>query len=264
MEYLQMNDIQLQRYIDAKDTDDEIQILSIKKEAFTNKPDSRMSSFMIKSRQATTNTFDFDSDTMDEKVDVGQYSIKFEKVINHIKNSQGTVIVFSFFVQKVLKVLEEFLEAEGIAAKLYTGEEGQDERSELITLFNKKSNTYGKDIKVLLISGAGAEGISLKRVRQVHILEPHWNETKIEQAIGRAVRLCSHNTLPEDERIVDVYRYFSIQNSLEGTIDNTVYNVAIAKIENDKDFVDLIKTSSVDCFPLQEINAIDSCYEALF
>ena len=35
----------------------------------------------------------------------------------------------------------------------------------------------------MMISPAGAEGINLNNVRQVHILEPYWNEVRIEQKI---------------------------------------------------------------------------------
>ena len=43
-------------------------------------------------------------------------------------------------------------------------------------VINKTENKYGEYIQLILISGAGAEGISLKCVRQVHIFEPYWNE----------------------------------------------------------------------------------------
>ena len=62
----------------------------------------------------------------------------------------------------------------------------------------------------MLISPAGTEGLSLKNVRQVHIMEPYWNEVRITQMIGRGVRQCSHKDLPMEERHVDIYRYKSV------------------------------------------------------
>ena len=56
----------------------------------------------------------------------------------------------------------------------------------------KEENKNGKNIKLLLFSAASAEGINLFHIRQVHILEPFWNEARIEQVIGRAIRFCSH------------------------------------------------------------------------
>nr|URM62082.1 ATP dependent helicase [Mimivirus sp.] len=41
-------------------------------------------------------------------------------------------------------------------------------------------------------------------------MEPHWNESKITQVIGRAIRYKSHEKLPINERNVDIYRWASV------------------------------------------------------
>ena len=61
----------------------------------------------------------------------------------------------------------------------------------------------------MIISGAGAEGISLTGVRQVHILEPYWNYVRIDQVFGRAIRMNSHSVLNPDDRTVEQYLYIS-------------------------------------------------------
>ena len=71
----------------------------------------------------------------------------------------------------------------------------------------------GNLIKLIMISPSGAEGINLSNCRQVHIMEPFWNEVRIEQVIGRAIRQCEHKDLPMKERTVDVFRYKMIRNS---------------------------------------------------
>ena len=58
------------------------------------------------------------------------------------------------------------------------------------------------NIKVIMITKAGAEGLDLKNVRNVHIMEPYWYETRIQQVIGRAARYNSHIDLPE--KILDM------------------------------------------------------------
>lgn len=68
-------------------------------------------------------------------------------------------------------------------------------------------NIRGQWIKTLLVTRSGAEGISLFNVRQVHVMEPHWNEVRIKQVIGRAVRAKSHVQLPPEDRHVDVFMY---------------------------------------------------------
>ena len=56
----------------------------------------------------------------------------------------------------------------------------------------KEDNKNGEKIKIVLISRAGAEGLDLKCIRQIHIMEPWYNMNRIEQILGRGVRTCSH------------------------------------------------------------------------
>ena len=64
---------------------------------------------------------------------------------------------------------------------------------------------YGQNLLVLLTTSSGSEGINLKFVRQVHILEPYWNRVRIDQVIGRARRIESHILLPPDQQNVAVF-----------------------------------------------------------
>jgi hypothetical protein len=76
-----------------------------------------------------------------------------------------------------------------------------------------------------MITQSGAEGISLENVRQVHIMEPYWNYVRLEQVKGRAIRICSHKSLPFDERTVEVYTYiskFSEAQKAERRVDQTL------------------------------------------
>jgi hypothetical protein len=80
-------------------------------------------------------------------------------------------------------------------------------------LFNLPENKNGDILKIIMISPAGSEGINLQNCRQVHIMEPYWNEVRIEQVIGRAIRQCHHKLLPLNERTVDVFRYTMIRTA---------------------------------------------------
>ena len=66
-------------------------------------------------------------------------------------------------------------------------------------------NIDGNNIKVVLISQAGSEGLDFKAVRQTHIMEPWYNMNRIEQITGRAVRNLSHKDLPLEERNVEIF-----------------------------------------------------------
>ena len=70
-----------------------------------------------------------------------------------------------------------------------------------------ENNNNGEVIKLLMISSSGAEGISLKNVRYVHIMEPYWHPVRKNQVIGRARRICSHSNLPPDLQFVKVFLY---------------------------------------------------------
>ena len=72
---------------------------------------------------------------------------------------------------------------------------------------NGEGNLRGSLIKVMMITQSGSAGISLKNVRQVHVMEPYWNKSRIDQVIGRANRTCSHIELLEPERNFRVYTY---------------------------------------------------------
>tara|TARA_B000000437_G_scaffold102910_2_gene74700 strand:+ start:1738 stop:4410 length:2673 start_codon:yes stop_codon:yes gene_type:complete len=132
---------------------------------------------------------------------------------------------------------------------------------------NKDIQLYGKLVKVLMITQSGAEGISLKNVRRVLIMEYFWNSVRINQVIGRAVRTCSHQQLPLKDRNVQVYSYimkltqeqlkknFTIKTMDKGiTTDEYIYNIAKNKEELINSFLKLLKASSFDCVINSEKN----------
>ena len=63
--------------------------------------------------------------------------------------------------------------------------------------------------RVLLVSSSGTEGLDLKGTKLMQVMEPHFNNSKIEQVIGRGIRYKSHSHLPEQERQVAVQRFFT-------------------------------------------------------
>jgi hypothetical protein len=108
-------------------------------------------------------------------------------------------------------------------AKYSPGAEGErgsftdlpQEMSDVLVEAGYTGNLRGELCRVFCITSAGAEGLSLKNVRRVHIMEPYWNPVRTDQVKGRAVRICSHidlahSEIPEDnERTVEVFTYCS-------------------------------------------------------
>lgn len=129
----------------------------------------------------------------------------------------------------------------------FTGEGSKERRTLILNVFNgnfdklpsdmrdimlssgygENKNQKGEVCWVIGITGAGAEGISLKCCRSVHIMEPFWNNVRLEQVKGRAIRICSHMDLPVEDRHVDIYTYvttFSMEQlrKKEGGVDTTI------------------------------------------
>lgn len=137
-------------------------------------------------------------------------------------------------------------------------------RNELPKKFN---NLYGDFIKCIMITKSGSEGISLKNVRQVHLMEPYWNTLRIKQVIGRAIRANSHSKLKKEDRKVDIYLYLATfpaglkKNKLiePRTTDQYIYSVAQRKEHINNQFLDLLKQSAIDCPKHKRLHNIKSC-----
>ena len=127
-------------------------------------------------------------------------------------------------------------------------------------IFNLSANKYSKFIKIIMISPAGAEGLNLRNVRQVHILEPFWNEVKIEQVMGRAIRICSHKDLPLNERRVDVFRYTCIRKSGKETSDEKLELLSRRKNNLLSSFTQAVKEGAVDCNLFMNHNMLGESY----
>ena len=111
-----------------------------------------------------------------------------------------------------------------------------------------EDNKEGNKVKVVLISRAGSEGIDLKFIRQVHILEPWYNMNRIEQIIGRAVRNFSHKDLPFEKRNVEIFMYGTILgDNKEEAADLYVYRVAEFKAVQIGKVSRILKETAVDC-----------------
>jgi hypothetical protein len=142
------------------------------------------------------------------------------------------------------------------------------DNSQDLAYFNNSENKYGCNVKVVLISKAGAEGLDFKNVRQIHIMEPWYNMNRIEQIIGRGVRNLSHCNLPFEERNVEIYLHATLitndKRSTEECVDLYVYRMAERKAIKIGNVTRLIKESSVDCilnvkqsdFTVDKLNAL--------
>jgi len=138
---------------------------------------------------------------------------------------------------------------QGATYVMITGDKGfsPDSNSDIKELTND-NNSDGRKVKVVLISQAGSEGVDLKFIRQVHILDPWYNMNRIEQIIGRAVRNCSHKMLPFLQRNVEIYLYGSLlKNKEEEAADLYVYRLAEMKAIQIGHISRVLKEIAIDC-----------------
>lgn len=169
---------------------------------------------------------------------------------------------------------------------LYTGTETDEEKEIIRNIYNSNwssvpdtitseististNNLYGEIIKTLMITASGAEGISLKNTRYVHIIEPYWHPVRIEQVIGRARRICSHQELPPELRTVNVFLYLmtftkeqlsgdgavelklndvsKFDETIPVTSDETLYEISTIKERISQQLLTSVKEASMDC-----------------
>ena len=169
---------------------------------------------------------------------------------------------------------------------LYTGTESAEEKEIIRNIYNSAwefvpsniairlremsdNNFMGEIIKIFMITSSGAEGINLRNTRYVHIVEPYWNMKLIEQVIGRARRICSHQDLPEELRTVQVFLYIStlseeqkiseanielrirdvsrLDKKTPITTDESLFEIASMKDKINRQILKAVKESAMDC-----------------
>ncbi len=74
-------------------------------------------------------------------------------------------------------------------------------KKEILSIFNSRpDNTYGKNIRIIILDTGYKEGIDLFDVKYVHIFEPLLTTSDQKQTIGRATRFCGQKGLPFDPK----------------------------------------------------------------
>jgi ERCC4-related helicase len=166
---------------------------------------------------------------------------KIKAIYEHIKEHPKPVIVYSNFLNNGVLPLTYHLNKENISYGIYYGEQTEEKRNKIVDNYNNGN------IEVLLITSAGSESLDLKNTRYIHIMEPHWNESKIEQIIGRAIRYDSHILLPKNERNVTVIKWISVfgYKIPYETADEYLVKISLQKEKMFKSFDEIIKESSI-------------------
>lgn len=168
----------------------------------------------------------------------------FPKILamwHYISKAPKPLIVYSNYLSNGILPLTVHLDKNKISYSLYFGEQTEEKRNKIIDKYNNRL------IDVLLITSAGSESLDLKNTRSIHIMEPHWNKSKINQIIGRAIRYDSHKALIESDRTVEIVHWISVfgYKIPYETADEYLIKIAQEKEKMFSSFDKIIQESSI-------------------
>ncbi|AMQ10795.1 putative D6/D11-like helicase [Brazilian marseillevirus] len=220
------------------------------------------------------------SPTVSKKIkeNLGEYSSKFKVIVDRIlENPNKLIFVYTSSVRSggallfalILKLFgmkqanSGSVTSEDTLRRFAVLQGGMDRNvvQSILGAFTSPENKNGQKIQVLIASRILSQGVTLKNIREVHILTPHWQSPQIEQAIARSIRLGSHKDLKKSERNVKVFRHVAV-NSRKGwflpdvTPDILTYKTAETKAVKSAKVLRMMKQSAIDC-PLNYARNVD-------
>ena len=200
------------------------------------------------------------------------HAAKFATVIQSINSGTGIALVYSNFVTMGVRLFAMALEEHGylpanrdgyLANPAYTGptkgkyilltsDATETEISAMVSKVKDKDNRDGSQIRVIVAGPIASEGVDFRYVRQLHVLDPWWNMSRIEQVIGRGLRTCSHQLLPRfEDQNCTVYLHVMRTGDKKECFDEYTYRtkvepkaMKIARVRK------VLAESAMDC-PLQ-------------
>ena len=117
-------------------------------------------------------------------------------------------------------------------------------------VFNDISNMDGKKIKLILGSKVINEGVTLKNVGSVQIIDVHYHFGRVEQVVGRAIRWCVHYDVMSIDNIFPEVKVFKYAIKLEDgrlSSDEELYKKAEKKFLLIKKIEKVLKENAIDC-----------------
>lgn len=216
---------------------------------------------------------------------ISNYSAKLNNIVDYILQSDGVVFVYSYYLYGGILPLAIALEHAGfnkrggnniLASSESRGAPGAKFTYSILTgdaaitpdlamdieIARSSNNQDGSIVKVILGSNVTSEGIDFKCIREVHILEPWHHLNRLEQVIGRAVRTCSHVSLPKEKRNTTVYFHAAVpnyyfKNDLRESIDLRMYRTSTTKQAYIRDVEDVLKSNAIDCIMNSDVSYFD-------
>lgn len=166
----------------------------------------KLNSFLTGMRQISLSTQPFRADK--NYLKAFDQSGKLQTALTKLRETLDSdprkkALIYSNYIDAGLQPYAAALAKNNIPHAIFHGGVPLAERRKALDEYNA-----GK-LRALLIGPAGAEGISTKGTSLIQLLDPHWNETRSQQAQGRGLRFDSHMDLPEELKNVAVQRFIS-------------------------------------------------------
>ena len=213
-----------------------------------------------------------------------EHAAKFVSVLKSIENGEGIVLVYSNYVERGANLFAMALEEHGfshalgkdmLANKAYDGpskgkyilltsDASDAEISRMLSMVKSPKNRTGSQVRVIVSSQIVSEGVDFRNVRQIHVLDPWWNMSRIEQVIGRGLRTCSHQSLDFEDQNCTVYLHVIRTKDGRECFDEYTYRTKVEpkaiKIANVRK---VIAESAMDCEMQQQINTLPTEWKNL-
>jgi len=166
---------------------------------------TRLMAFMTGPRQVGLSTLPFrrDKDPLKAFEQSPKLQTALAKLKEHLTDDRKKALVFANFIDAGLTPYSAALTREGIPHGVFHGGLSDADRQRLVDDYNE-----GR-IRAALIGPSGTEGLSFKGTQLVQLLDPHWQQTRPRQAVGRGLRFDSHEGLPDELKRVRVQRFIS-------------------------------------------------------
>jgi hypothetical protein len=193
-------------------------------------------------RRATNN--------LDASITSAKVEWTVDHVIKNVKDRKKT-LVYSNFLKSGINLIKQRLTEQNIKWVEIMGDKSIKQRKEALLKYNgtEKNKYLDNQVYVILISSAGSEGIDLKNTSSVVVMEPHWNNEKIKQIVGRAARYQSHIFLNKEEQTVNVFYLIlekpEIQYEQLDSVDRYLINLSEKKEKSINEFYKLLIDVSI-------------------
>lgn len=225
----------------------------------------------IYSKKQIENVFKYD----DENDSLYVHSPKIANIVQSVSKAEGISFIYSRYLKSGALLVAIALEvngwcrvmADGTPAPLLKSTKGDFSKmpkfilltsdQEMSPFFNELLNyatTFsnpseaekGTNVKAIIGSQVASEGLDLKCIRELHVLDGWFHLNRLEQIIGRGVRYCSHALLSKEKQNCTIYLHCVSLNEYE-TPDLFTYRVAVQKAAPIGIVSRLIKINAWDC-----------------